>query len=48
MASPEQAAELAPNVDHSWVISDSGVTGTAVFTNVRQDVFMVDFEAVCR
>lgn len=48
MAGPDQAAELAPDAQHSWVITDNGVSGTAVFTDVRQGVHVVDFEATCR
>lgn len=48
IASAEQAEECAAGAEHSWVIPENGFSGSAVFTNVRQEVFQVDIEATCR
>lgn len=47
IANPDLAAEIAPDADHSWTISENGVTGSIVMVNVRSEPFIVEFEAVC-
>lgn len=47
IASPEDAAEIAPDAEHSWTRIDGGITGTAVFTSVRGDPYVVEFELTC-
>ncbi|MEX2624098.1 MAG: hypothetical protein WD651_10255 [Acidimicrobiia bacterium] len=47
IASPEQAAQIAPNAVHSWSRTDIGISGSIVMTDSRSEPFVVEFEAVC-
>jgi hypothetical protein len=46
-ASPETAAQIAPDAAYSWSFTDNGVSGSVVMKNSRSEPFVVEFDAVC-